>query len=341
MPQGATPGDQTRVGTPVSGGNAPPTGTGAAPAFPNTPRTPITADYTTTESGAPVDQRNNPPALRALAKTMVTAERADYYNALADTIERTGEVTDIYGNKGIAKGWPEMQRQKQAVVSNQAWQQKETAAANARGPLIRSYGLLEKALQQVDTNPAAVLAANITEGARALGFRVPDGVSSAAAVQEITKQVAARAAQAGSDVARGMMQDGSIEAIKNPEANKQILAQLYADLDEAQSRYETIDKNIRDTPTGDISKMTQEWRTANPANKFQDDAYNRLGVIGATPLDDSGTPDPTRMKVGALYVLKPEEYWRAMKGTVARDSIRGNVRVKVAEQNGQKGLVVQ
>ena len=186
-----------------------------------------------------------------------------------------------------------------------------------------------------------VLAANITEGARALGFRVPDGVSSAAAVQEITKQVAARAAQAGSDVARGMMQDGSIEAIKNPEANKQILAQLYADLDEAQSRYETIDKNIRDTPTGDISKMTQEWRTANPANKFQDDAYNRLGVIGATPLDDSGTPDPTRMKVGALYVLKPEEYWRAMKGTVARDSIRGNVRVKVAEQNGQKGLVVQ
>jgi hypothetical protein len=30
-----------------------------------------------------------------------------------------------------------------------------------------------------------------------------------------------------------------------------------------------------------------------------------------------------------------------MKGTVPRDSIRGNVRVKVVEQNGQKGFIVQ
>jgi hypothetical protein len=340
-PQDTIPGDQTRVGTPVSGGNAPPTGTGAAPAFPNTPRTPIAADYTTTESGVPVDKMNNPAYLRSIAATMSTPEERNRYLEMARVIETTGVVTDINGARGIAKGWPEMQRQQQAVVSNQEWQRKEADASNERQTIIRSYGLLEKALQQVDTNPAAVVTSNIKEGARALGFVVPDGMSSAAAVQEITKQVAARAAQAGSDRARGMLQDGSIEAIKNPEANKQILAQLYADIDAAESRYKYIDDKINTTPTGNFSTWQQEWNRANPPNKFQDEAYNRLGVIGATPLDDAGVPDPTRMKVGAFYVLKPDEYWRTMKGTVPRDSIRGNVRVKVVEQNGQKGFIVQ
>ena len=342
MPSGGTPstvaGDQTRVGTPVSGGNAPPRGTGAAPAFPDTPRTPITADYTTTESGVPVDKMNNPAYLRTIAATMSTPEERNRYIEMARVIENTGVVTDINGARGIAKGWPEMQRQQQAVASNQEWQRKEADASNERQTIIRSYGLLEKALQQVDTNPAAVVTTNIKEGARALGFVVPDGMSSAAAVQEITKQVAARAAQAGSDRARGMLQDGSIEAIKNPEANKQILAQLYADIDAAESRYRYIDDKIKTTPTGDFSSWQQEWSKANPPNKFQDEAYNRLGVLGATPLDDRGVPDPTRMKVGAIYLLTPDQVWRSTDG---RQRPGAPVRMKLIEENGRRRLVEQ
>lgn len=334
-------GDQPRVGAPVAGGTAAPTGTGASPAYPDTPRTPITANYEMTEDGVPVDKMNNPAYLRSIADRMVTPDERNRYIEMAKRIEDTGQVRDINGRLTIAKGWPEMKRQQNAVAINQGWQQKEAAASNERQSLIRTYGILEKALQVVDTNPLAPATTQIKEAARALGFVVPEGMTSAAAVQEITKQVAARAAQAGSDLGRTLSQEGNIEAIKNPEANKQILAQLYADLDAAESRYKFIDQKIRENPTGDSSKWQQEWARDNPANKFQEDAYNRLGVLGATPVDDAGKPDPARMKVGATYLLTPDQYWRAMDGKVPRNAITGNVRVKIVEQNGQKGMVVQ
>lgn len=334
--QPAAPGAQPRVGAPVAGGAGAPTGTGAAPAYPDTPRTPITADYTVTESGVPVDKMNNPAHLRALAASMSTPERMDYYNNLAKRIEETGEVTDIHGNRGIVKGWPEMQRQKLAVVQNQDWQRKEAGASNERGNLLRTYGILEKTLETLDTNPLAPINAQIKENLRAMGFKVPDGANSAAAVQEITKQVAARAAAAGSDLGRSLTQEGSIEAIKSPEANKTILAQLYADLNAAESRYHFIDDKIRRKSTGDMSEWQREWTQANPPQKFLDDAYNKLAVVGATPINDSGAPDLTRMKTGATYILTPDQYERATGQKVGR-----NVRVKIGEENGQKGFLIQ
>lgn len=203
----------------------------------------------------------------------------------------------------IVPGMPQTQRAMQMIPQNTVWSQKESVANNERQGARQSLDLIRKALEQYQTNALGDVTADVQRHARALGIDIPDGAKwNAAAVQEIIKQSAARAATAGdTDMARSLSRLANIDPTKEPEANKQILAQSYADLNARDSKYNYLQPRISAVPQLDTPYEEQRWAQANPREKFYEDAYKDIAVRGSTP-------EPSKMKEGHTYIIEPGQY---------------------------------
>jgi len=197
---------------------------------------------------------------------------------------------------------------------NTKWLQEQSQASQARQSVQNGLDVLTEALTHVNTNPLAQFSAKVSEYARALGFNTGTEAERAAAVQEIAKQVAQQAQGAGTDYARILTTQGSVEALKNPMANRAIMAQAYAKLDHDRARYDYFRKRLYDDRTQDPAKLQADFEAAEPIEKYYEKHYNRIALPGATPYTESGSLDWPRLKVGASYLITPKEWWNMSGG---------------------------
>ena len=196
--------------------------------------------------------------------------------------------------------------------------------------------MLTEALTHVRTNPLAPFEAKVSQYASALGFNVGTANERAAAVQEIAKQVAQQSQLAGTDLARNMSQEGSVEAIKNPRANRVVMAQAYAKLDHDRAKYDYFLKELDKDRSADPAVLQQRFEREHPREKMYEQRFNELALPGSTPLTESGQFDWTALKPGARYYLSPAE-WKNVTGKTV-DQPRY---VRVVIQDGKRHVVTE
>lgn len=206
-------------------------------------------------------------------------------------------------------GMPQTQRAREMIPLNTVWSAKESGANAERQAARQSLDLIRSALEEYQTNAGGEIRADFQRWLKAANIDVPNSAKmNAAAVQEIIKQTAARASAGGdTDMARALTRAASVDPLKEPEANKKILAQAYADLNARDAEYRHLQPRISAVPQLDTPYERERWARENPREKFAEDAYRNLGVMGATPVDRFGAPDRAQMKPDHTYVLTPDE----------------------------------
>jgi hypothetical protein len=220
---------------------------------------------------------------------------------------------------------------------NTKFMQEESQRQQERNSVETGLNVLTEALTHVRTNPLAPFTTKVSEYASALGFNVGTANERAAAVQEIAKQVAQQSQLAGTDLARNMSQEGSVEAIKNPRANRAIMAQAYAKLDHDRARYDYFVKELDKDRSADPAVLQQRFEREHPREKMYERRFNELALPGSTPLTESGQFDWNALKTGARYYLSPDEWWRMSGG----EKIAQPRYVRVIMRDGKRHVVTE
>lgn len=309
----------------------------APPAAPPTPpaTTPATPPAASPAAGQP--QPVSPelaarfPALRELPPQITSREFKDRIHPEDDPIElykRANEIADQGSMRGeyerlvsradaamqrlrsgyvigkdmmpvLVPGMAQTQRALEMGKKNIEWAEKEGPAALARRRERQSLDLVRHALEEYQTNALADVSTRVQSLAHAVGIPIPNGAKmNAAMVQEIIKQSAAKAGGADTDMGRQLLRMSSIDPAKEPEANKQILAQSYADINANDARYNYLQPRMSAVPQLDTPLETQQWSQQNTPEKFYNEAYNDIAVRGATP-------EVSRMREGQTYIIEP------------------------------------
>lgn len=358
----AAPAPSPTSGSAAATPPAPPPAPPVAAGNPAPPPSPSTSAAAPPAGGAPADLAAKHPALSGLPPQVSSPEflaqlhpeqnpielykRADAIvddgdpnGAHARAVARADTAVQSMKERGyaydknmmpiIVPGMPQTQRAMQMVPQNTAWTQKESIANNERQGARQSLDLIRKVLEDYQTNALGDVSSDVQRYARAIGIDIPDGAKmNAAAVQEIIKQSAARAASAGdTDMARGLSRLASIDPTKEPEANKQILAQSYADVNARDAKYNYLQPRISAVPQLDTPYEEQKWVEANPREKFYEDAYKNIAVRG-------GTPELSKMKEGHTYIIEPgaEPAYNLPRG-----SLKGPTKLRRVQRDGQWG----
>lgn len=220
---------------------------------------------------------------------------------------------------------------------NTKFMQEESQRQQERNSVQNGLDVLTEALTHVRTNPLAPFEAKVSQYASALGFNVGTANERAAAVQEIAKQVAQQSQLAGTDLARNMSQEGSVEAIKNPRANRVVMAQAYAKLDHDRARYDYFVKELDKDRSTDPAVLQQRFEKEHPREKMYEQRFNELALPGSTPLTESGQFDWNALKTGARYYLSPDEWWRMSGG----EKITQPRYVRVIVRDGKRHVVTE
>jgi hypothetical protein len=219
---------------------------------------------------------------------------------------------------------------------NTKWLLDQSELQQERNTAQNGLDVLADALAHVNTNPLAPFTTKVDEYARGLGLSVGTASERAAAVQEIAKQVAQQSQLAGTDLARNMSQKGSVEAIKNPKANRAIMAQAYAKLDYERAKFDYFVKELHANRSADPWVLQQQFEQLYPREKLYEQRFNELALPGSTPLTESGQFDWPALKTGARYYLSPDE-WKRVFGT---DIDRPRY-VRVIMQDGKRHVVTE
>lgn len=259
----------------------------------------------------------------AYAKTVARADAA------ARNLKELGYAIDKNGSPVMVPGWSETARAKQMIDANNGWTQKEAAASTDRQRARQSLDLIKEALGAYQSNAFGEMTADAQRYMKALNLPVPEGGKwNADAVQEILKQTAGMASRGDTDMARALSRTASIDPTKEPEANKKILAQAYADLNASDAKFKYLQPRISAVPQLDTPQEIQKWNEVNPIEKFYGDAYKDLAIRGATPPAAAMKPDHT-------YIIEP--------GDEAKYNIQGRLpgptKYKVVQRDGAYRLV--
>ena len=253
--------------------------------------------------------------------------RAD---AAAAHLKEFGYGLGPHGETIMLPGWTETARSKQMVEANNGWSQKEAASANARQRVRNSLDLIAEALESYHSNAYGEVTAKAQSALRDLGLPVPEGAKwNDSMVQELKKQAANLAGGADTDLGKSLARAGTIDPTKQPEANKKILAQAYADLNAHDAQIKYLQPRITAVPQLDTPNEIQKWNADNPIKKFQDEAYRDLAIRGATPPANEMKPDHT-------YIIEPGD---EAKYQLPPRSLTGPTKYKVTQRDGKYKLV--
>jgi hypothetical protein len=303
------------------------------------------APVTPSGAGMPGGNPQTPAEYRRLHQStlgLVPQSTSDMYLRRAEELEReavgTGKQSTDTGVQ-LAPGAIQTQTAQNNAVYNTKWLQEESTRQQERNSAQLGLDVLADALAHVNTNPLVPFSTKVSEYARSLGFNVGTASERAAAVQEIAKQVAQQSQFAGTDLARNMSQEGSVEAIKNPKANRAIMAQAYAKLDHDRAKYDYFVKQLSDPEkrASDPAVLQQQFEKEFSREKLYEQRFNEMALPGATPFTESGQFDWSALKTGARYYLSPEEWWR-VSGGQKTDRPRY---VRVIMQDGKRHVVTE
>ena len=269
----------------------------------------------------------------------IPAAESEMYRKRAEDLEReaiaTGKVPTDTGVR-VAPGAVETKNTLDNATYNTKWLQDQSEAQQKRAFVQNGLDVLTDALTHVNTNPLAPFTGKVAEYMRALNFNVGNAAERAAAVQEIAKQVAQQAQSAGTDLGRIMSTEGSVEATKNPMANRAIMAQAYAKLDYDRAKYDYFMKELDRDRSTDPARLQKDFERSFPIDRAYDRRFNQLALPGATPLTESGALDWPSLKPGASYLITPKEWYQMSGGEKIGQPKRMRV---VVTRDGRKEMV--
>lgn len=352
LPGGVTPASTppaTPSPTGATGNPTPlqPTGGSASPA-PTTPNAPpevaaklkdLPPQLSNPEFRAQVHPEQNPLELYRRAGEIAAAgdPKGTYAAALAradraaQDLKERGYTYDKNMMPIRVPGMSETMRSQQMIPLNTAWSAKESGANVERQTARQSLDIIRGALEELQTHAGAEITAGMQRWAKAAGIEIPSTAkTNAAVVQELIKQTAARAAGGGdTDMARSLTRAASIDPTKEPEANKQILAQSYADLNARDAEYKFLQPRVSAVPQLDTPYERERWATANPRRQFYEDAYKDLAVRGATP------DDLSKFKTGHTYIIEPDSALAKQSGIKLTEPTKYRV---IVNEDGKRVL---
>ena len=320
----------------------------AVPTMPTMPKPPSQAPAPAarppvepSSAGMPGGAPQTPADYRRLYQSQIglaSKETTDMYLRRAEELEReavgTGKQSTGTG-VGVAPGAVDTKNQLDNATYNTKWLQDQSEAQQKRAFVQNGLDVLTDALTHVNTNPLAPFTGKVAEYMRALNFNVGNAAERAAAVQEIAKQVAQQAQSAGTDLGRIMSTEGSVEATKNPMANRAIMAQAYAKLDYDRAKYDYFVMELARDRSTDPARLQKDFERSFPIDRAYDMRFNKLALPGATPLTESGALDWPSLKPGASYLISPKE-WERMSGG---EKIGQPKRMRVDMRDGKKEMV--
>lgn len=344
-------------GGPITGTPLPPPATGAPPQTkagdvtegPTTAGTPATDEnglptVTTTDRGflSKIDPRYNPEEIAARAKELIGSnpelarQRFDEARAMSEKIAKEGGAPNTSGQFIYAPGGKERIEAEKRAGPNAELARTEGESAKARQMMRSNLQQLGHVLENYKTGGWAEAKAEFQSLAKGIGLDVPDTDSmSAAQFQKMMKDASAaivsQGSQAGAhtDAFRDIIGHISPNPENQPEANKQLLAQMLGALDVQDKHGRDFAHDYQTNRYLDSPTWQQQWtaRKENAPQNFIDQQYANLGVRGATPSLD-------RVKPNHVYVLEPgqEQSYNLPKGI-----LQGPTKLRRVERDGKLG----
>lgn len=330
MPGGGTAPPSGSV-TPVSGGGlstpvAPPA---AAPAAqPSAPLPPQVKVEPLPSPKAPEINIGDPTFRKALGPDrdpMSLRERARDTAAFGDTagaeklMERADKLEQEYRTTGKATGedgkvidvpgFAETQASVGRVGENQKWVDEQSTQAMTRAQAREQLDVIKGVLENYESGSLAGMKAQAQALAKSLGVNLPNTATmNAADYQEFMKSALRNVFSDVKDMGgRPLVSEisGFEKASANPElqpeANKMILAQMYARLNQLDKYYGDASTAMTGNKALDRGAYTADWlkKRENQLAPLVDEATQGLAVRGATPTDAK------QMKENHTYIIEP------------------------------------
>lgn len=249
-------------------------------------------------------QMGDPEGAKDLEKQAQVRE--DQWNA-------TGKATDASGRTIDVPGWSEQQASVGRVGSNQKWLDEQAGQAMKRSQAKEQLDTIKGILENFESGSMAGKKAQVQALANSLGVGglTPSGATmNAAEYQKFMKATMQNVFANVSDMGGHPLAtaiEGQSKATASPElqpqANKEILAQLYGRLNQAEKYYGDLSAELSKNKSLDRGAFTDEWRRRkeNDMAAMVEDARKDLAVRGATPA-------PKDMKEGHTYIIEPGQF---------------------------------
>lgn len=236
-------------------------------------------------------------------------ERADKLEA---EYRSTGKATGEDGKVIDVPGFAESQASVGRVEPNQKWLDEQGTQALQRSQAREQLDVIKGILENYESGSLAGMKAQAQALAKGLGVSVPDTATMNAAAYE--KFLKATLRNVFSDVkdmgGRPLVSEiqGFEKATASPElqpgANKEILAQLYARLNQLDKYYGDTASEMSKNKALDRGSYTNQWlkQKENGIAPMVDDVKRDLAVRGATP------PNVKGMQEGHTYIIEPGQF---------------------------------
>jgi hypothetical protein len=272
-----------------------------------------TANITDPEFRRRLGPERDPTALRerAAAVAQFDPDRAKEFRDRAQHIEEqmlsTGKAIDSDGKVMDVPGWAEQQAAVGRVEPNQKWLDEQGTQALQRSQAREQLDVIRGILENYQSGSLAGMKAQAQALAKGLGIDVPNTATMNAADYE--KFLKATLRNVFSDVkdmgGRPLVSEiqGFEKATASPElqpqANKEILAQLYARLNQLDKYYGDTASEMAKNKALDRGVYTSNWlkQKENGIAPMVEEAKRDLAVRGVSP----GIGD---MKEGHVYVIE-------------------------------------
>lgn len=242
-------------------------------------------------------------------------EAADKFRSeaqrLYDKYTQEGQAM-VGGNVVPIPGWDNVQAWKLNVPLNQKYITEQADQALLRARARQQLNTITKVMEDYQTGALSDFKAHAQALAKSLGIPVPNTAGmNAAAYQEFLKSAIRNAFADVKDMGGKPLVteiENSMQATANPglqpEANRKIMAMLYANLDQADKYGREVGAAMSGNKGLDRQPFTTEWlnKPENDLTKMADERERGLAVRGATPDNIADFKD------GQTYIIEPGQF---------------------------------
>lgn len=271
------------------------------------------------EFRAAIGPDRDPIVMRQKANAMAeydskgAKELWDRAQATEDNMKATGTTLDKNDHVIPVPRWAEQKAANDRVGENQKWADQQATDAMARAQARTQLDEIRKVLETYESGSLAGKKAQVQALARSLGMGglLPGGQTMDAAAYETFMKSALRNVFANVKDMGGRPLVSEIEGFKGatanpelqPDANREILAQLYGALNQADKYYGDTARVMAKNKALDRSNYTADWQQQkeNQLPGMVDAIRKDIGVRG-------GTPPLNKMKEGHVYIVEPGQF---------------------------------
>ncbi len=277
------------------------------------------ANINDTEFRRQIGPDRDPTVLRARAAQLAAngdaagaKEMMDKAVSYEDKYMTTGKAMTEDGKVIGVPGWSEQQAAVGRVEPNQKWLDEQGSQALARAQAREQLDVIKGVLENYESGSLNGMKAQAQALGKALGVPVPDTATMNAAAYEKFMKSTLRNVFADVKDMGGRPLVSEIQGFEKstaspelqPEANKEILAQLYAKINQQDKFYGDAATELTKNKALDRGSFMNDWlkKDENKVAPMVDTVKKDLAVRGATPTD------PKQFQEGHTYIIEPNRF---------------------------------